>query len=96
MVGFRDSVTGDESWFLQHYNHRQSWCLSADAVAIRVARTTAAQKITHMVFLSIHGAIFIVWVPPGEKFNSGHFCKKILEPLFQVCRAGAVHIFRDQ
>jgi hypothetical protein len=21
-VGFRDIVTGDESWFLKHYNHR--------------------------------------------------------------------------
>jgi hypothetical protein len=40
------------------------------------------------VFLSIHGVIFIDWLPPGEKFNSGYFCKKILEPSSQVLHNG--------
>jgi hypothetical protein len=25
-VGFRDIVTGGESWLLQHYDHREIWC----------------------------------------------------------------------
>jgi hypothetical protein len=29
-----------------------------------------------MVILSIHGVIFIDWLLPGEKFNSGSFCEK--------------------
>jgi hypothetical protein len=24
-IGFRDVVTGDESWFLQRYDHRETW-----------------------------------------------------------------------
>jgi hypothetical protein len=32
-VNFRDIVTRDESWFLQHYEHERIWFLSADEVA---------------------------------------------------------------
>jgi hypothetical protein len=53
-----------------------------------VACTIAAPKTTLTVFLSIHSAIFINWLPPGEKFNSGYFCEKILELLSQVLRCG--------
>jgi hypothetical protein len=30
--GFRDIVTGDESWFLQNYERRRIWCLPGDEV----------------------------------------------------------------
>jgi hypothetical protein len=38
------------------------------------------------VFLSIDSAIFIDWLPPGDKFNRGFFYDKMLEPLSQVLR----------
>jgi hypothetical protein len=36
------------------------------------------------VFLGVNGAILINWLSPGEKFNSGLFCEKILEPLSEI------------
>jgi hypothetical protein len=75
-IRFRDIVTGDESWFLQHYGHRQIWCISADEVPIRVARTIAAPKTGLTVFLRIDSAILSNWLTPGKKVNSGHFCEK--------------------
>jgi hypothetical protein len=38
-VGFRDIVTGDESWFLQRYHHRQIWCISVNEIPTRVTYT---------------------------------------------------------
>jgi hypothetical protein len=58
-VGFGDILMGDQSWFLQYYNHLQIWRLSADEVLIRMARTIAAPKTMLTVFLSIHDALFI-------------------------------------
>jgi hypothetical protein len=36
----------------------------------------AAPKTMLTMFLSIHGTIFVDWLPPGENFNSGYFCEK--------------------
>jgi hypothetical protein len=82
-VGFRDIVTRAESWFLQHYGHRQIWCRSVDEIMTRVARTIAAPKPILTVFLSIDGAILINWLTPGEKFNSGWFCEKNARATFR-------------
>jgi hypothetical protein len=81
-------VTGDKSQFLQHYNHQQIWFVSAEEVLTKVASTMAAPKTMLTVFLSIHSAIFIDWLPPWEEFNSGYFCEKRPEPLFQVLLSG--------
>jgi hypothetical protein len=82
-VDFLDIVTGDESWFLQPYNHQQIRCLSADEVLTRVARTIAALRTMLTVFGSIQGAYFIDWFPPGENATEDTSVK-ILEPLCQV------------
>jgi hypothetical protein len=49
-----------------------------------MARTIAALKTMLTAFQNIHSAIFVDWFLPGEKFNSGDFCEKILKPLSQV------------
>jgi hypothetical protein len=36
------------------------------------------------VFLSVHGAILMNSLEPGERFNRGYFCQQILEPLSQI------------
>jgi hypothetical protein len=87
-VVFRDILTGDESWLLQHYNPRQIWCLSADEVQTKAAHAIAATKVMLVLFRTIHGAIFIDWPPLGEKFNRGYFCAKILELLSQALHSG--------
>jgi hypothetical protein len=57
-ISFRDIVTGDESWFLQHYDHCQIWCVSADEMPTRVTHTIAAPKSMFTVFLSVRGVVF--------------------------------------
>jgi hypothetical protein len=44
----------------------------------------AAAKAMLMVFRSIKGDILIQRLPRGERFNSGYFCEKILEPLSEI------------
>jgi hypothetical protein len=38
--------------------------------------------------LSIHGAIFIDWLPPRERSNGGYFCENIPESLSQILHGG--------
>jgi hypothetical protein len=47
-----------------------------------------APKTMATVFIGIHGVIFIDWLQPGEKFNRGYFCEKILESFSQVLHLG--------
>jgi hypothetical protein len=49
-IDFRDAVTGDESWILPHYDHRQTWCVSADEVPTRVSHTIAAPDSMQRVY----------------------------------------------
>jgi hypothetical protein len=49
-----------------------------------VVHAIAAQKAMLTVLLSINRAIFINWFSPGETFNNGYFCQKMLEPLSQI------------
>jgi hypothetical protein len=44
IIGFAHLVTGDESWFLRHYERECMWCLSADEVPTRVKPTIATPK----------------------------------------------------
>jgi hypothetical protein len=87
-IGFHDIVTGDESWFLEHYDDRQTWCISADEVATRVMHAIAPKKTMLTVFLSINGAILINWPPLGQKLNSGYSCKKLVETLSEILHSG--------
>jgi hypothetical protein len=88
IVGFSDIVTGDESWFLQHYDHERMWCVSANKVPTRVRPTIAASKTMLTVFLSGRGTIFIDWLPSGGKFNSNYFCQHVLGPLAKILHSG--------
>jgi hypothetical protein len=92
MGGFGDIVTGDESWLLQQYNHHQTWCLSADRVPTRVMRTKAAPKNMLKVFLGIHGAIFIDWLPPGESSKADTFVTKCSNRFPRSCTTAAVQV----
>jgi hypothetical protein len=48
------------------------------------------------VFLSIHGAIFIGWLSPGEKFHNRYFCEKYSSRLPRSCTTGAVQVSQDR
>jgi hypothetical protein len=89
-VGFHDIVTSDESWFLQHYDHRQIWCVSADEVPTRVNHTIATPKTMLTVFLSVRGVVFTNWLPLAGKFKSSYFCTEVLEPLAQILHDGRI------
>jgi hypothetical protein len=65
-VGLHDMVTEDESWFLQHYKHRQIWCLPGDEVPKRVIQTIDTPKTMLKVFLGAEGAVFTDWLLTGE------------------------------
>jgi hypothetical protein len=83
-IGFRDVVTGDESWFLQHYAHRQIWCVSADEVPTRVTHKIAAPKSMLTLLLSVRGVVFTNWLPSTGNVESSYFCTELLEPRTQI------------
>jgi hypothetical protein len=89
-VGFRDIVTGDESGFLPHYDHRQIWCRSADEVPTRVTHTIAAPETMLTVFFSINSTILINWLTPGEKIQQRPFCEKHSNRSPRSCTDGAL------
>jgi hypothetical protein len=62
--------------------------MSVDKIPTRVARRIPAPKTVPAVFPRIHGTIFIDWLPPGEKSNSGYFYK-IFEQLSEVLHSGS-------
>jgi hypothetical protein len=86
--GFRDTVTGDKSWFLQNYEPWQIWCLSGDEVPKRVSRTIATPKKMLTVFLGLDGVVFTDWLPDGERFNSDYFCIHVLQTLAEILPRG--------
>jgi hypothetical protein len=96
MVGFRYFVTSDESWFLQHYNHRQIWCLSADEIPARVARKISGPKTMLTVFLSIHNVVFIDWVLPEENSTTDTSVQTDSSRFPRSCATGAVQVPQDR
>jgi hypothetical protein len=89
-VSFRKTVTADESWFLQHYDHRQIWCISADDVPTRVTYTIATPKAILTAFLSIDGTISINWLTLGANVNSDCFCEAYSSRSLRFCTPGAL------
>jgi hypothetical protein len=40
------------------------------------------------VFISVHAAVLIDWLSPGEKFDNGYSSEQLLEPLSRVLHMG--------
>jgi hypothetical protein len=36
------------------------------------------------MFSSVHGAVLVNELPPGEEFNSRNFCQQMLDPLYEI------------
>jgi hypothetical protein len=81
-------VTGDESWILQEDDHQQIWYVSADEIPTKVRQVMVTSKTMLTMLLSIHGAIFINYLPSDENFNNSCFCQMILESLDQILHNG--------
>jgi hypothetical protein len=88
IVGFPDIVTGDESRFLQHYDHKRIWYVLADEVLTMVSPPIAASKTILTMFLSVRGAIFINRLYSASKFDGNSFYQSVLRPLAQILQSG--------
>jgi hypothetical protein len=87
-IGFRDIVTGDESWILQHYDHRQIWCVSADEVPTKVSSTITAPESMLTVFLSVREVAFTNWLPSGGKSTGATSVQKYWSHSLKSCTTG--------
>jgi hypothetical protein len=41
-----------------------------------------------IVFVSVLGGIFIIWLPSGEKFSKNYLCQHVLSPPAQILQSG--------
>jgi hypothetical protein len=96
IVGFSDIVTGDESWFLQHYDHERMWCVSADEDPTRVCPRIAASKTILTVFLSGRGAIFINWILLETTSTATTSANMYWGRSLGFCTTGEIHILQDR
>jgi hypothetical protein len=87
-VGFCDIVTGDKSWFLQYYGHRQILCISADDVPTRVAHTITAQKNNADCILKYRQRHLNQLAHAQGKIQQLLRLRKALEPLSEILHGG--------
>jgi histone-lysine N-methyltransferase SETMAR len=79
--GWRNLITGDESWFLYSYAFKGKWCLIDDTNPKAVCQKNSWNKNMVTIFWSVFGFHVVDVLPQGESFNSSYFCANIISPL---------------
>lgn len=79
--GYRDILTGDQSWFLYNYSPSGAWVLQDDAAPIFSKDRICIEKMMITIIWGVHGVYIINGLPEGEHFNSVYFVESILKPL---------------
>lgn len=83
---FKYIMTGDESWFLYHYEPSTQWVFSSLDLAEKVTHKKIEKKIMVTVFLNGEGIQLIVYKKTDERINSDYFIEKIITPLNLLCQ----------
>jgi histone-lysine N-methyltransferase SETMAR len=87
-IGFRDIITGDESWIYLNMTPNSIWIRAKEIPPIRPRTTIASTKAMLTVFWGIRGLRLINWLPHRASFNGAYFDENILQPMASECHAG--------
>jgi histone-lysine N-methyltransferase SETMAR len=79
--GWRDIITGDQSWFVCSYGEDGAWLYPEDEAPIMDGSTIGTIKFMVTVIWGVHGIYLVDILPEGESYNSRYFIEKILRPL---------------
>jgi histone-lysine N-methyltransferase SETMAR len=77
-TGFRQFVTGDESWIYLSYASRAVWTISQDKVPTREKQKISTKKFMPTVFGSVDGFHVVEFLPTDTKFNTAYFVEHII------------------
>jgi hypothetical protein len=87
-IGFRDIITGDESWIYLDMTSNSIWIEAEEILPTRPRTTIASTKVMLTVFWGIRGVRPINWLPHGASFNGAYFDENILQPMASELHAG--------
>ena len=79
--GYRDIITGDQSWFLYNYSPKGAWVFGDEDPPVFSNSRINNEKIMITVIWGVHGTYIVDMLPEGEHLNSIYFAKNILGPL---------------
>jgi hypothetical protein len=80
-TGFRQLVTGDESWIYLSYAPRAVWTISQDEVPTREKQTISTKMFMLTAFRPVDGFHVVEFLLNDTKFNTAYFMEHII-PLF--------------
>lgn len=84
---FKYIFTGDESWFLYHYEPATQWVATSADLGEKLIPKKIEKKIMMTVFLNGEGIQLVVFKKPDETIDSDYFIEKIIKPLDSKCKA---------
>ena len=82
--GWRDIITGDQSWFTYGYGVEGAWLTEDEKAPIMDGSKIQIKKIMITVIWGVHGIFLVDMLPEGTSFNSDYFIEHIIEPLEEM------------
>jgi hypothetical protein len=79
--GFRDLITGDETWVFLDMKPRIVWAYADAELPLGVKRTIASGKRMLIVFWGIRGITHYCWLPEDSTLDSSFLCEEVLSPI---------------
>ena len=79
--GYRNIITGDQSWFIYNYAPEGAWVLEDEENPIFERSQILIEKMMITVIWGVYGTYIIDDLPEEEHFNSSYFVEHILIPL---------------
>ena len=79
--GYRNIITGDQSWFIYNYAPEGAWVLENEEPPVFEKSQIFIEKMMITVIWGVNGTYIIDDLPEGEHYNSCYFIEHILKPL---------------
>ena len=79
--GYRNIITGDQSWFIYNYAPEGAWVLEDEEPPVFEKSQIFIEKMMITVIWGVYGTYIIDDLPEGEHYNSAYFIEHILRPL---------------
>jgi hypothetical protein len=87
-IGFRDIVTGDESWIYLQMSPNSIWIGAEETAPTRRKTMIASTKAMLPVFWGSRCVTLGDWLPQGASFNGAYFDEHILQMMASELHAG--------
>lgn len=82
--GFKQIITGDESWFYMTYDHSKRWAVSLDNDEVFTNTGFQVQKFMFTIMWNPSGFHIIDIMRPKERFNTDYHINNIVRPLAEI------------